>query len=134
MSINETEKKLLANAPAKNIIEDIGYKNAVALDGMLTKHAVPFDWKISIINGMWQRSSTGFTHHELRDELHQYKTKAFEAFMAQHDMPVRKHRNGSYMYTTRVIFDEWEKDPQKGLLKLDKFKNTFYRLQEKGSI
>ena len=52
-----------------NLIEKLGLENAKALDGMLQKHAVPESWKISVINGMWQRSSAGFTHGELRTAI-----------------------------------------------------------------
>ena len=52
-----------------NLIEKLGLENAKALDGMLQKHAVPESWKISVINGMWQRSSVGFTHCELRTAI-----------------------------------------------------------------
>lgn len=49
-----------------NLIEKLGLENAKALDGMLQKHGIPESWKIAVINGMWQRSSVGFTHAELR--------------------------------------------------------------------
>ena len=52
-----------------NLIEKLGLENAKALDGMLRKHGVPESWKIAVINGMWQRSSDGFTHGELRTAL-----------------------------------------------------------------
>lgn len=52
-----------------NLIEKLGLENAKALDGMLQKHGVPESWKIAVINGMWQRSSVGFTHAELRAAL-----------------------------------------------------------------
>ena len=52
-----------------NLIEKLGLENAKALDEMLQKHAVPEDWKISVINGMWQRSSVGFTHKDLRTAI-----------------------------------------------------------------
>ena len=52
-----------------NLIEKLGLENAKALDGMLQKHAVPESWKIAVINGMWQRSSVGFTHKDLRTAI-----------------------------------------------------------------
>ena len=52
-----------------NLIEELGLENAKALDGMLQKHAVTESWKIAVINGMWQRSSVGFTHGELRTAI-----------------------------------------------------------------
>ena len=52
-----------------NLIEKLGLENAKALDGMLQKHGVPESWKIAVINGMWQRSSVGFTHGELRTAI-----------------------------------------------------------------
>ena len=55
-----------------NLIEKLGLENAKALDGMLQKHGVPESWKIAVINGMWQRSSDGFTHGELRTALADY--------------------------------------------------------------
>jgi hypothetical protein len=56
-----------------NLIEKLGLEKCKALDGMLTKHAVPEDWKISIINGMWHRGSTGFTHKDLRTAITDYE-------------------------------------------------------------
>lgn len=52
-----------------NLIEKLGLENAKTLDGMLRKHGVPESWKIAVINGMWQRSSVGFTHGELRTAI-----------------------------------------------------------------
>ena len=52
-----------------NLIEKLGLENTKVLDGMLRKHGVPESWKIAVINGMWQRSSDGFTHGELRAAL-----------------------------------------------------------------
>ena len=52
-----------------NLIEQLGLENAKTLDGMLHKHGVPESWKIAVINGMWQRSSVGFTHGELRTAI-----------------------------------------------------------------
>ena len=61
-----------------NLIEKLGIKNAESLNEMLNKHGVPDDWKISIINGMWYRSSKGFTPKRLRDDIAAYK-KTFES-------------------------------------------------------
>lgn len=58
-----------------SLIEKLGIENAKALDVMLHKHAVPENWKISVINGMWQRSSVGFTHGELRAAIADHDTK-----------------------------------------------------------
>lgn len=52
-----------------NLIEKLGLENAKTLDGMLHKHGVPESWKIAVINGMWQRSSVGFTHGDLRTAI-----------------------------------------------------------------
>ena len=52
-----------------NLIEKLGLENAKTLDGMLRKHGVPESWKIAVINGMWQRSSVGFTHGDLRTAI-----------------------------------------------------------------
>ena len=52
-----------------NLIEKLGLENAKTLDGMLYKHGVPESWKIAVINGMWQRSSVGFTHGDLRTAI-----------------------------------------------------------------
>ena len=52
-----------------NLIEKLGLENAKVLNGMLQKHAVPESWRIAVINGMWQRSSVGFTHGELRTAI-----------------------------------------------------------------
>ena len=52
-----------------NLIEELGLENAKVLNGMLQKHAVPESWRIAVINGMWQRSSVGFTHGELRTAI-----------------------------------------------------------------
>ena len=57
-----------------NLIEKLGLENAKALDGMLRKHGVPESWKIAVINGMWQRSSVGFTHGELRTAIANHGT------------------------------------------------------------
>lgn len=59
-----------------DLIAKVGYFNAKNLDRMLTHHAVPDDWKIGIINGMWNRSSTGFTHLELREAISEYEQHA----------------------------------------------------------
>lgn len=54
----------------QNLIEQVGgIERAKQLNEMLQKHAVPEEWKISIINGMWHRSSAGFTHKELRTAI-----------------------------------------------------------------
>lgn len=52
-----------------NLIEKLGLENAKTLDGMLHKHGVPESWKIAVINGMWQISSVGFTHGDLRTAI-----------------------------------------------------------------
>ena len=52
-----------------NLIEKLGLENAKTLDGMLHKHGVPESWKIAVTNGMWQRSSVGFTHGDLRTAI-----------------------------------------------------------------
>lgn len=57
-----------------NLIEKLGLENAKTLDGMLRKHGVPESWKIAVINGMWQRSSVGFTHGELRTAIANHGT------------------------------------------------------------
>ncbi len=58
-----------------NLIEQLGLENAKTLDdGMLHKHGVPESWKIAVINGMWQRSSVGFTHGELRTAIANHGT------------------------------------------------------------
>ncbi|MFW2102981.1 hypothetical protein [Acinetobacter guillouiae] len=55
---------------SENLIEKVGgIERAIALEAMLQKHAVPESWKISIINGMWHRSSVGFTHSDLRTAI-----------------------------------------------------------------
>ncbi|MCL6245195.1 hypothetical protein M5F04_11685 [Acinetobacter sp. ANC 7200] len=75
-----------------SLIEKLGIENAKALDVMLHKHAVPENWKISVINGMWQRSSVGFTHGELR------------AAIADHDRTDRVSDIRNHIApTTRVI-------------------------------
>lgn len=57
-----------------NLIEKLGLENAKVLNGMLQKHAVPESWRIAVINGMWQRSSVGFTHGELRTAIAEHGT------------------------------------------------------------
>lgn len=57
-----------------NLIEELGLENAKVLNGMLQKHAVPESWRIAVINGMWQRSSVGFTHGELRTAIANHNT------------------------------------------------------------
>ena len=61
-----------------NLIEKLGLENAKTLDGMLHKHGVPESWKIAVINGMWQRSSVGFTHGELRTAIANHGTPTNE--------------------------------------------------------
>ena len=61
-----------------NLIEKLGLENAKTLDGMLHKHGVPESWKIAVINGMWQRSSVGFTHGELRTAIADHGTPTNE--------------------------------------------------------
>ena len=58
-----------------NLIEELGLEKCKAIDGMLQKHAVPESWKIAVINGMWQRSSVGFTHGELRTAIASHEPK-----------------------------------------------------------
>lgn len=59
-----------------NLIEKVGgIEKAKTLNSMLEKHAVPEDWKISIVYGMWQRSSVGFTHSDLRTAIAQHDCK-----------------------------------------------------------
>ncbi|KQW88176.1 hypothetical protein ASC84_12425 [Acinetobacter sp. Root1280] len=58
---------------SENLIEKVGgIDRAIALEAMLQKHAVPEGWKISIINGMWHRSSVGFTHSDLRTAISEH--------------------------------------------------------------
>ena len=51
-----------------------GIEKAKQLDEMLQKPGISEEWKISIINGMWHRSSVGFTHKDLRTAIAQYDT------------------------------------------------------------
>ena len=73
-----------------NLIEELGLENAKALDGMLQKHAVPEDWKISVINGMWQRSSVGFTHAELRAAIADHNRTDYVSDIRNHIAPTTK--------------------------------------------
>ena len=61
-----------------NLIEELGLEKCQAIDGMLQKHAVPESWKIAVINGMWQRSSVGFTNGELRIAIMNHGTPTNE--------------------------------------------------------
>ena len=73
-----------------NLIEKLGLENAKALDGMLRKHGVPESWKIAVINGMWQRSSDGFTHGELRAALADHDRIDTCSDIANHISPLTK--------------------------------------------
>lgn len=70
-----------------NLIEKLGLENAKALDGMLQKHGVPESWKIAVINGMWQRSSVGFTHGELRAALADHDRTDYVSDIRNHIAP-----------------------------------------------
>ena len=73
-----------------NLIEKLGLENAKALDGMLQKHGVPESWKIAVINGMWQRSSVGFTHAELRAALADHDRTDYVSDIRNHIAPTTK--------------------------------------------
>lgn len=70
-----------------SLIEKLGLENAKALDGMLQKHGVPESWKIAVINGMWQRSSVGFTHGELRAALADHDRTDYVTDIRNHIAP-----------------------------------------------
>ena len=70
-----------------NLIEKLGLENAKALDGMLQKHGVPESWKIAVINGMWQRSSVGFTHAELRAAIDDHDRTDYVSDIRNHIAP-----------------------------------------------
>ncbi|MDV8155222.1 hypothetical protein [Acinetobacter bereziniae] len=66
---------MTTNNNDQSLIEKVGgIERAIALEAMLQKHAVPESWKISIINGMWHRSSVGFTHSDLRTAIAKHDT------------------------------------------------------------
>ncbi|WP_180131294.1 hypothetical protein [Acinetobacter sp. YH12072] len=73
-----------------NLIEKLGLENAKALDGMLQKHGVPESWKIAVINGMWQRSSVGFTHAELRAAIADQDRTDYVSDIRNHISPTAK--------------------------------------------
>lgn len=73
-----------------NLIEQLGLENAKALDGMLQKHGVPESWKIAVINGMWQRSSVGFTHSELRAAIADHNRTDYVSDIRNHIAPTTK--------------------------------------------
>lgn len=73
-----------------NLIEKLGLENAKALDGMLQKHGVPESWKIAVINGMWQRSSVGFTHAELRAAIDDHDRTDYVSDIRNHIAPTTK--------------------------------------------
>ena len=54
---------------AKQFIQDHGLEQARNLQTMLKNLGCSDDMKFAVINGMWQRSSDGFTHGELRTAL-----------------------------------------------------------------
>ena len=54
---------------AKQFIQDHGLEQARNLQTMLKNLGCSDDMKFAVINGMWQRSSDGFTHGELRSAL-----------------------------------------------------------------
>ena len=70
-----------------NLIEKLGLENARSLDGMLQKHGVPESWKIAVINGMWQRSSVGFTHGELRAAIADHDRTDYVSDIRNHIAP-----------------------------------------------
>lgn len=70
-----------------NLIEKLGLENAKALDGMLQKHGIPESWKIAVINGMWQRSSVGFTHAELRAAIDDHDRTDYVSDIRNHISP-----------------------------------------------
>lgn len=70
-----------------NLIEELGLENAKALDGMLQKHGIPESWKIAVINGMWHRSATGFTHGELRAAIADYNRTDYVSDIRNHIAP-----------------------------------------------
>ncbi|ATO20636.1 hypothetical protein BS636_13610 [Acinetobacter sp. LoGeW2-3] len=73
-----------------NLIEKLGLENAKALDGMLQKHGVPESWKIAVINGVWQRSSVGFTHGELRAAIADHDRTDYVSDIRNHIAPTTK--------------------------------------------
>ena len=72
-----------------NLIEKLGLENAKTLDGMLRKHGVPESWKIAVINGMWQRSSVGFTHGDLRTAIANHTDNL--SHLTDHYTDIRSH-------------------------------------------
>ena len=90
-----------------NLIEELGLEKCRAIDGMLQKHAVPESWKIAVINGMWQRSSVGFTHGELHTAIMNHGTPTDEgtrntdnlSHLTDNCIDIRNHISPS----TRVI-------------------------------
>jgi len=50
---------------AQRFIEVHGLEQARNLLGMLKNLGCPDDMKFTVINGMWHRSSEGFTYHDL---------------------------------------------------------------------
>ena len=70
-----------------NLIEKLGLENAKALDGMLQKHGIPESWEIAVINGMWQRSSVGFTHAELRAAIDDHDRTDYVSDIRNHISP-----------------------------------------------
>ena len=73
-----------------NLIEELGLENAKALDGMLQKHGIPESWKIAVINGMWHRSSVGFTHGELRAAIADHNRTDYVSDIANPISPLTK--------------------------------------------
>ncbi|MFW1946185.1 hypothetical protein ACG93R_22130 [Acinetobacter guillouiae] len=73
---------------SEKLIEKVGgIERAIALEAMLQKHAVPESWKISIINGMWHRSSVGFTHSDLRTAISEHDTTDHVTDIRNHVSP-----------------------------------------------
>ncbi len=77
---------------AQQFIEDHGLEQARNLLGMLKNLGCPNDMKFTVINGMWHRSSEGFTYDDL-------STAIADHDRTDHVSDIRNH----IAPTTRVI-------------------------------
>lgn len=75
---------------AKQFIQDHGLEQARNLQTMLKNLGCSNDMKFTVINGMWQRSSVGFTHAELRTALADHDRIDTCSDIANHISPLTK--------------------------------------------
>ena len=80
---------------AEQFIQDHGLEQARNLRGMLKNMGCPDDIKFTVINGMWHRSSEGFTYDNLCAAIADHDRTDYVSDIRNHIAP-----------TTVVIGDE----------------------------